>query len=1115
LKTVSVFDAVRQKSLHFGAVGVALAFGACAEDVGQDPVVGPDQRVTAQFDPTNPIPVLTQVPTPTALVQDPTTGDLDLEAVAPEPCEGQTAAQCLAFAGSGGWPVNVLPTLLFEDFLEEATIADGIRLLRLTGDAMNPIESVPFTAMQSAVPAPPAACQAAFGYADSDIPFSVEVTLVPDGGLLEPGSRYFVLANRNLRAVPLDTDGDGTADTDPRPVEPSDLFFLLAVNGTDGSRDDSGVIEQLPIPVQQEEAGFQLVGPLLTQVEGSVRASLPDDATEEMIQAAIQETAASLFQLREFFVQTLAPLEQAGLVEDRNDLVFANTWSTQPASSVQPATVVFDPAAEPLPDVPIPMAPIFTEPTTDPADGSPDVVNDVQLDIPGTDLSAVLTGFNVLNGLSTLAPINFNVSAPLDPTTVEGNVVMYRYDPTTNQPLQPDGSPVPAGEDAAAVPIQVTADGTAVTIQPAGPLAEDAFYAVGFRGGGNGVLTADGRPHVASSAFSLIRSFTEPLVELSQTGTIADVNETARTAVECSIFSETGQFPPRSDPPDPQTDPVVAQLAGLELEVDRARFQNALEVFENLNTPVPRSELALAFPYKTQDINRLVGQVDGQLLDVYETLEPAEPDVVGPVVDLSGVDAQAAVCATLCTTGYFEIPVPNTDTIARQDCPNVQDPNVDPADVAELLGHPLCQANVSNITDLELYSVRQYDLLEGSPFGGAGTFTEAAIDPMQDGPRVNRMNVWLVSGRPPGTPVPATGQPVVMFQHGLTVSKETGLLFANTMAGASDGGWAVLLPDLPFHGERASDLVDNTTGQPCPNIDPDDVICAPNPDNTCMNGCDGLRDDSGTGFVSVNIYATRDTLRQTAIDHLTLLRHLGEDRFSGSIDIDPAALHFVGFSWGAVTGSKTLAFAEEIQAAVLNATGGGLTNVLLTSTPELTGALFAGLAQLGVCELVDPMNPGLGCQPSLLFDLFLLLAQTAVDPGDPLATAIGLDPAFVANDLLVQMIRPDGVIDNDTTFAQAAVYGFFDPTMGMPTTDRFQIFPLDFRSEDPNRCHGALLAFTNLAGPNPTTSFCGTDVVDAICNTYSIQEQAAVFLADGMVVNGQVPQTVQDIFGCN
>jgi hypothetical protein len=40
-------------------------------------------------------------------------------------------------------------------------------------------------------------------------------------------------------------------------------------------------------------------------------------------------------------------------------------------------------------------------------------------------------------------------------------------------------------------------------------------------------------------------------------------------------------------------------------------------------------------------------------------------------------------------------------------------------------------------------------------------------------------------------------------------------------------------------------------------------------------------------------------------------------------------------------------------------------------------------------------------------------------------------------------------------------------------------------------------------------------VVDAICNTYSIQEQAAVFLADGMVVNGQVPQTVQDIFGCN
>lgn len=86
------------------------AFG-CAKDLELDPnPPSPDNlgAVVAQFDPSNPVAVLQIVPSPTALAQNPD-GSINQAAVAPEPCELPTQAQCLQFVE--GWPITTPITL--------------------------------------------------------------------------------------------------------------------------------------------------------------------------------------------------------------------------------------------------------------------------------------------------------------------------------------------------------------------------------------------------------------------------------------------------------------------------------------------------------------------------------------------------------------------------------------------------------------------------------------------------------------------------------------------------------------------------------------------------------------------------------------------------------------------------------------------------------------------------------------------------------------------------------------------------------------------------------------------------------------------------------------------
>jgi pimeloyl-ACP methyl ester carboxylesterase len=264
---------------------------------------------------------------------------------------------------------------------------------------------------------------------------------------------------------------------------------------------------------------------------------------------------------------------------------------------------------------------------------------------------------------------------------------------------------------------------------------------------------------------------------------------------------------------------------------------------------------------------------------------------------------------------------------------------------------------------------------------------------------------------------PAGGKwPVLIFEHGITRNRTDMLAVADSFA---DSGFVVVAIDLPLHGltdqtsplyasganplykslslpatgsiERTFDLdvVNNTTGAPTP---------------------DGQIDTSGASFINLtSILTTRDNLREGAADLITLARSLPnmnlDDDPAG--DIDPAGIHYLGHSLGAIVGGVFLGVAPqtEVSTATLAMPGGGL-GYLLRDSPTLGPRIVAGLEAQGLV-------PG-----TTLFEQFFRDAQTVVDAGDPLnyiAAAATHHPIHLLQIAGSTSSPPDQVVPNSAT----------------------------------------------------------------------------------------------------
>jgi len=297
---------------------------------------------------------------------------------------------------------------------------------------------------------------------------------------------------------------------------------------------------------------------------------------------------------------------------------------------------------------------------------------------------------------------------------------------------------------------------------------------------------------------------------------------------------------------------------------------------------------------------------------------------------------------------------------------------------------------------------------QAAPGAYAPPFDQAGLDPSSQNvtfanpvPVANSMQqipvLMTVPNANSGISKPASGWPVMIYQHGITRNRTDALALADTMASI---GVAVVAIDLPLHGltdTQSPFYVGNTPFAPVASERTFNVDYTDN--GTGAPGADGMIDSSGAHFINLqNLLVSRDNVRQGVADLFTLTANLPFMDIDGDQagDFDSSQVSFAGQSLGAMTGVDYLAFNPDVNSALLSAPGGGIANLLLGS-PTFGPRIIAGLASAGVE------------QGTTEFNLFMLVTQTVIDSADPINHGA---KASLVNNILLHEIIGDQVITN-------------------------------------------------------------------------------------------------------
>ena len=271
-----------------------------------------------------------------------------------------------------------------------------------------------------------------------------------------------------------------------------------------------------------------------------------------------------------------------------------------------------------------------------------------------------------------------------------------------------------------------------------------------------------------------------------------------------------------------------------------------------------------------------------------------------------------------------------------------------------------------------------------------------------------------------GQSKPATGWPVVIYQHGITRNRLDIFALADALSFA---GFAVVAIDQPLHGvtdksnplymagmERTFDL---------------DLVN----NQTLLPPADGLIDPSGNYFVNLqSLLTTRDNLREAAEDlrQLTATLPLVDLNGDGKPDLDTSHIRFVGHSLGGIVGGTFLGIEDNIASATLAMPGGGVAK-LLDGSATFGPRIAAGLAAGGIIKGTPA------------YEAYLTSAQTVVDSGDPInyaATATTLHPIHLIEVVGGDGVLPDQVVPNSVDGAPLAGTEPLARIMGLRSVSR-------------------------------------------------------------------------------
>jgi dienelactone hydrolase len=237
--------------------------------------------------------------------------------------------------------------------------------------------------------------------------------------------------------------------------------------------------------------------------------------------------------------------------------------------------------------------------------------------------------------------------------------------------------------------------------------------------------------------------------------------------------------------------------------------------------------------------------------------------------------------------------------------------------------------------------------------------------------------VWVSIALPKGpSPMPPSGFPVVILQHGLQGDRSFLLSLANTFA---KRGWATAAIEAPTFGTRAVDASSTV----------DQKSIFPWSSSPAYVGPDGFVDSPAIAFAFfgefINFGATRDQLRQSAIDLGSLADVLADPMLDlgpllaavPGAKFDATRIGYVGDSFGAITGTLLAAVDPRINAFVLNVGGGGIVTEIVSNAPALSGLVstVGGLTLGFGMDRLDASHP------------LSNVLQSILDPADPLVYA--------------------------------------------------------------------------------------------------------------------------------
>jgi hypothetical protein len=319
-----------------------------------------------------------------------------------------------------------------------------------------------------------------------------------------------------------------------------------------------------------------------------------------------------------------------------------------------------------------------------------------------------------------------------------------------------------------------------------------------------------------------------------------------------------------------------------------------------------------------------------------------------------------------------------------------------------------------------------------------GTFTSninPAVQPSVQPPNfVSRAAGNTLSFLASTPAAPASGYPVVIFQHPLTpsdltngpkINKSTVLAVANTLGAA---GMATIAIDTVLAGGRAVHVYNAL-------------------DATVASGSKGPEEL----YPVLNTYGfvTRDNIRQTVVDLLQLVRVLKtctDGTTCGGLNLGSTPkIYFLGASLGSDIGSLFTALSTDVKRAAFNVPVAGLNDAMMTS-PVIAAELDATLFKGGITTTQHCGQVAAGyCAPAELaaFDADQVVEQLGIinqwifDPADPINYLATVQAAMTSSRSLkvfVQQVTGDQVFPNTSTKIFAGFLGYAPPTASRGTS---------------------------------------------------------------------------------